>query len=94
LGWFQQAGTLSLDAAHHHLLSRCSLAHPTGRLLTFSPLPVPLAALLLFLLQLTLLIKDKSTLGDDKLEELKEVVVDEDVAKQIIEVRRRESRGR
>lgn len=46
------------------------------------------------LLQLTLLIKDKSTLGDDKLEELKEVVVDEDVAKQIIEVRRRESRGR
>lgn len=35
--------------------------------------------------RLTLLIKDKSTLGDDKLEELKEVVVDEDVAKQIIE---------
>ena len=39
-------------------------------------------------LQLTLLIKDKGTLGEDKLEELKEVVGEEDKAKEIIEVRR------
>jgi len=38
-------------------------------------------------LQLSLLIKDKSTLGDDKLEAIKEVVGEEDTAREIIEVR-------
>lgn len=38
-------------------------------------------------LQLSLLIKDKSTLGDDKLEAIKEVVGEEDTSREIIEVR-------
>ena len=54
----------------------------------FSPaLPHCPAACVLLPSQLTLLIKDKGTLGEDKLEELKEVVGEEDKAKEIIEVR-------
>ena len=37
-------------------------------------------------MQLTLLIKDKGSLGEDKLEALKEVVGEEDKAREIIEV--------
>lgn len=39
------------------------------------------------LLQLALLIKDKSSLNEEKLEAMKEIVGEEDKAKEIIEVR-------